>query len=510
MVVAPSTPSHATTSESSGDPEFAAVDLGSNSFHMAIARSVGREMRQVDKIKESVQLARGLGADQRLSDEAQARALECLARFGERLSDLPPDRVRAVGTNTLRKARNARDFLRRAADTLGHPIEIISGREEARLVYLGVVQTFGYDTVRRLVVDIGGGSTECIIGEGTDTLARDSLYMGCVSFSLAHFPDGRIDAARMRRAVTAAQVELEPIQRAYVARGWREAVGSSGTIAAIAEIVRRNGWGAPDITLAGLRRLEAVMIEQGAIDRLAIDGLKGKRATVLPGGLAILRALFEGLGIESMAPSSGALRDGVIYDLVGRAQHEDVRDRTIQRFVEDYHVDVEQAMRVQTTVLEAYEQVASAWELDDPVLEQALRWASWLHEIGLELSYRGYHRHGAYLTANSDMPGFSTDDQVLLSTLIHHHRRKLMLSEEPTRGLSQRQVLRLVVLFRLATDLNRSRGGIPVPPFTLTAEDTRLHLRFPDGWLAEHPLTAADLEAEAGYLERVDIAFRFE
>jgi len=485
---------------------FAAIDLGSNSFHMVIARQVHGELRIVDRLRDRVQLARGLDAKNRLSDEAQQRALAALEQFGQRVRGLSESHVRAVGTNTLRQGRNARSFLKRASRALGHPIEVISGPEEARLVYLGVAHTHGEgekDAVRRLVVDIGGGSTECIVGRGFEPILRDSLYMGCVSFTTRFFPDGRLTAARMRAAQTAAFQEVASIVSKYRVSGWDEAVGSSGTINAIQEILRRNDWSDHGITRPGLKRLKRAIVSSGSIAELNVTGLSGARATVIAGGVAILRALFKSLDIERMHASTGALREGVLYDLVGRVQRVDIRERTIERFVEHYHVDRTQAGRVELTALQIYDSIAAQWGIDDPALRRMLSWAARLHEAGLVVSYRGYHKHGAYLAENSDMPGFSTDGQALLASLIRNHRRKLVPLTEELAWVTPEMAIRLCVPLRLATLLNRSRGGTP-PIFSTRIDAGRLIIEFPEGWLASHPLTAADLASEADLLSKAD------
>jgi exopolyphosphatase/guanosine-5'-triphosphate,3'-diphosphate pyrophosphatase len=429
-----------------------------------------------------------------------------MERFGQRVRALPSDHVRAVGTNTLRRARNARVFLDRAVEALGHNIEVISGQEEARLIYLGVSHSLSHDTERRLVVDIGGGSTECIIGEGFDPMQAASLYMGCVSYSQEFFPDGAIETESMRRAETAALVELEAVHRQFRTLGWETAVGSSGTILAIESIQRENGWTREGISSKGLRKLNKAVLQAGHTSKLNLPGLEKERAPVLPGGLVILRAVFESLGIERMLPSVGALREGVLYDLVGRARHEDIRDRTVEQFVSHYHIDRAQAERVERTVVECMNQVEQSWELTNPEHRKLLVWAAHLHEIGLTISYSGYHKHGEYLIANSEMPGFSRNDQQLLAALVRNHRRKVARAIfENFRKVNVTQALRLCTLLRLAVLLNRGRSPEPLPPFKLHAEENKLEIYFPQKWLDERPLTRADLEEESVILKKPGI-----
>lgn len=489
------------------ESELVAVDVGSNSFHMIIARLVNGHFNVIDRMRERVLLAAGLDANKHLTEEAQRRGLACLGRFGQRLRSIPQARVRAVGTNTLRKARNAREFLARASVALGHPIEVISGREEARIVYLGVAHDLSDDQGRRLVIDIGGGSTEVILGERFEARRTESLHMGCVSHTLRFFGDGRLRREAFRDAITEAQVELEPIQSDLRKSGWVSAVGSSGTITAIDGILRTNGWG-DGITYPGLRLLRDKMIEQGRIDRLLIPELSEERASVLPGGLAILMGAFKSLRIERMTAASGALREGLLYDTLGRIQHEDVRDRTIERLTERYGIDREQALRVQETARACLQQVASAWGLHNPELGMMLDWAARLHEIGLAVSYSGFHSHGAYLLTHGDMPGFSRDQQAYLAALVAAHRRRPKPDRiEALRATGGDVALRLAALLRLATTLNRARDPGLLPAFMLTAAGPVLELRLPPGWLDEHPMTAADLRQQQEYLEMAGLHF---
>ena len=482
--------------ERTATPEaVAAVDLGSNSFHMVVARIAHGELQVVDRVRERVALAEGLDDDKRLVPEAFERALVCLSRFHQRLGDMPQSTVRAVGTNTLRRAKNARDFLDAAQDALGHPIEIISGREEARLIYLGVSHTHSDEVPRRLVIDIGGGSTECILGEGFDPLVADSLRMGCVGYSRIFFPDGSITRESMRAARLAARLEVHSIERSYKSVGWDACIGSSGTIVAVSEILEQNGWSDAAIDIKGLRKLRKALIAAGHFERLSIPGLAPDRAPVLSGGVAILTAVFEGLGIERMDASPGALREGLLYDLLGRIRHEDVRDRTIRTAAQRHHTDLEHALRVERTARSLLVQVKRAWDLERPQDERMLGWAARLHEIGLSISYAGHHKHGAYLARHSDMPGFSRGDQELLAALILNHRRKPRTEVfDPLPEIGP--ALRLCALLRIAVLLNRSRTPRPIPTPTLLVADRSIELHFPDGWLDDHPLTRGDLDLE--------------
>jgi exopolyphosphatase/guanosine-5'-triphosphate,3'-diphosphate pyrophosphatase len=480
---------------------IAAVDLGSNSFHLVVARVVGGLPQVVDRLRERVALGAGLDKHGALTDDVQERALAAIERFGQRLKTLGTADVRAVGTNALRQATNAREFLKRARSLLGHPIEVISGHEEARLIYQGVAHDLEGDRERRLVIDIGGGSTECIVGEGFTTLHMDSLYMGCVSWTQQFFRDGEIRKQGFAKAEMAARLEIEPVERRYRSLSWKHAIGSSGTILAIEELVRGEG-GKAGITKKGLDRLRERLLDAGHVDELDLPGLKEDRAQVLPGGLAILRALFEGFGIQKMGVSQGALREGLLYDLLGRMRHEDVREQTIAAFAERFHVDPEHVAAVERTALALLEQVERTWGLKDEESRRLLVWAARLHEIGVTLSYTGHHKHGAYLVANSDMRGFSRNDQLRLAALIRNHRRRI--DEDAYEGLSEAEAestFRLTLLLRLAVRLNRSRSPRAAPAPRVTAGRRSLALVFPASWLAARPMTEADFAEEAAYID---------
>jgi exopolyphosphatase / guanosine-5'-triphosphate,3'-diphosphate pyrophosphatase len=486
--------------------DVAGVDLGSHSFHMIVARVDEGQLHILDRMRERVHLASGLDDKQRLTEDGMARALSCLERFGQRVRELPLGTVRAAGTNTLRLAKNRDRFIERAQKALGHPVEVISGREEARLIYLGVAHSVPNEAGRRLVVDIGGGSTECIIGEEFDALSTESLYMGCVSFTLRHFKDELLRKDDFRAAEIAAMRELQSIERRYRSLGWSRCFGSSGTIAAVSDILRANGWSDASITRRGLKRLKRAMIDAGSIAKLQLPGLESERAHVLPGGIAILRAVMKSLRVEEMTAAPGALREGLLYDLLGRIRHEDVRDRTIRWLAEHYHVDDEHATRVERTALECLSQVAESWSLDGEECRHYLSWAARLHEIGLEVAHAGYHKHSAYIVENADMPGFARGEQQILAAIIHAHRRKFLREHiahlPPDRA---DLAIKLGVVFRLAVALNRSRSTKPLPLLSFTAKKNAISVRFPDRWLDDHPLTRANLEEDAARLLGVDV-----
>lgn len=491
-------------------PTIAAVDLGSNSFHMIVARTETDSFRVVDRMREMVRLAAGLDARNELSEKAIGRALGCLERFGERVSEVPRGAVRVVGTNTLRKARNAFEFIARAEAALGHPIDIISGHEEARLIYLGVSHGLDDEAEQRLVMDIGGGSTELILGRRFEPMYMESLHMGCVSLSSRHFGDGRIDAERMNAACIAARQELESIEAAYRRIGWQSAIGASGTILTVRDIVIGQQWSDEGITRASLDTLRAALLDAGHIDKLVLPGLSDERRPVFPGGVAILIAAFDALGVERLRVSESALREGLLYDLLGRIHQEDVRERTVNELVERYAIDPEQAARVAETAEAMRQQVGEDWDISADDYAHLLRWASRLHEIGLSISHSGYHKHGGYLLTNLDMPGFARGEQRRLATLVRGHRRKLPLADfERLPSPYLPGLLRLAALLRVSVTWHRRRSG-EVPPFTASAEGNTLRLRFPNGWLDQHPLTRADLEQEAVYLKAGGIKLKFK
>ena len=490
---------------------LAAVDLGSNSFHMIVVRAAPGEFQIEDRLREMVQLGAGLGADNRLDEAARQRALECLQRFGQRLRSLPRANVRVVGTNTLRKARDAAAFLRQAAEALGHPVDIISGIEEARLIYLGVAHSLPECSGRRFVVDIGGGSTELIIGHRFEPLALESLYMGCVSMSREHFGGGRIERKAWKRAEIAAALEVESMAQRFRALGWDEAVGASGTVRAIARVLQAEGWSDGEITRDGLERLRAALLDAGRVGKLNLKGMSRERAAVFPGGVVVLKSVFDGLGIQRMTVAEGALREGLIYDQLGRIAHADARERSVQAICQRYSVDGAQAQRVQETADAFWLQVADAWGLDDEYYRLLLRWGAALHEIGLAVAHAQFHRHGAYIVANADLLGFARQDQAVLAVLVRGHRRKFPAAELALLPEAlQQPVTRLCILLRLAAKLHHARASQPLPGIRLHGEPRQLRLTFPDGWLEHHPLTLADLSREVELLAPAGVSLQLD
>lgn len=490
---------------------IAAVDLGSNSFHMKVARVIDGQLAVIDRMRDPVRLAAGLNKRKELEEKACEQAIETLKRYGQRLRDVPSENIRAVGTHTLRQARHTGAFLARAEAALGHPVEIISGREEARLIYIGVAHSTAQDEGRKLVVDIGGGSTEVIVGRQFEPLVTESLYMGCVGMSREYFPEGVIDATRMRDAVLTSRQELEHVEKAFRTAGWDVAIGSSGSIRSIGQVIENQQWSRKGITAKTLSKLRDAVVEAGSADKLDLPGLQPERAAVFAGGIAILIAVFDALQIKRMSVADGALREGLLYDLIGRMAYSDVRGATINDLCRRHRVDEEQSRRVAETSASLLEGVASVWDLKKPAYSQLLIWAARLHEIGLDISHSQYHKHGAYVIGHADLPGFSRQEQAAVASLVRVHRRKFI--SESFDQLPKRQrvrLLRLAVLLRIAVALHRGRQDLDLTGLNVEAASESLILRFPNGWLEGHPLTAADLTREQAYLKTARVSLSFE
>ena len=471
---------------------LAAVDLGSNSFHLAIGRVDGEQVYPLDSLKETVRLATGLTEERTLDSAAQDRALGALKRFSERLAGMPREAVRVVGTNALRVAKNASTFLKRAEDTLGFPIEVISGREEARLIYLGVAHSLPLSPHNRLVVDIGGGSTEFIVGHKMKPKCMESLYMGCVSFTTRFFSDGRIDKKSLRRAELAAREQVQAIAAQFEREGWREAVGSSGTARAIADVLQRNGRADGTITRAGLEWLREQLLDAGELRKLAPLGLRDDRIPVVAGGFAVMSGVFDELRLDRMTVASGALRDGVLWDLLGRVHHRDIREVTVEQFAKRYHVDQRQAERV-GALAERLRRDLGQPPLDP--LADFLAWAARLHEIGISIAQGAYHKHSAYILAYADMPGFSRQEQGWLSNLVLAQRGKLAkmraaFDDDP-------RLAELAFCLRIAVILYRSRRTLKLPVLRAAlVRDRTLRLTIEAAWLAQETLVALALDGE--------------
>jgi exopolyphosphatase/guanosine-5'-triphosphate,3'-diphosphate pyrophosphatase len=480
--------------------QFAAIDLGSNSFHMVVAREEQHALTVIDRERDMVRLSAGLDKQGLLTRLASERALACLARFGERLRGLKPDNVRVVGTNALRKAKNSRQFIARAEKALGFSIEIISGVEEARLVYLGAAQTLQGDRGRRLVIDIGGGSTEIIVGDKSDAIFLESFYMGCVSISERFFKRGVYNQKRMRRAILKAQLELEPHIATLKSLRAKDVIGTSGTARAINNVLRENNWSETGITRAGLDTLVDEILKAGKADKLKISGLSDERRPVFAGGVAVMTAIFNALDLDFMRVSEGSLREGVLQDLIGRQSSADRRAITVLELMKRHHIDLEQGQRVRETTMALFNLVKQQDLLNRE--RRLLGWAAQLHEIGLMIAHSQYHQHGGYVLQNMDLPGFSRQEQGALSIMVRLHRRKYHpeLIEDSVYVRSDALSI-MTRLLRIAVLLNRGRQPIEMPALQLEIESPlSMVLGISSEWLKNHPLTAADLDQEVDLL----------
>ncbi|MBI5917756.1 MAG: exopolyphosphatase [Nitrosomonadales bacterium] len=484
---------------------LAAIDLGSNSFHLEIARVINEQIFPLDTLREPIRLASGLTPEKLLDETTQQRALECLTRFGERLRQLPRGAVRAVGTNALRVAKNSHEFLQRAEAALGFPIEVVAGREEARLIYLGVANSLPPSSERRLVIDIGGGSTELIIGSGTQPEKLESLYMGCVSYTLRFFPDGKITRKSLEAAELAARNELQGLIAEFSSEYWQDAIGSSGTARTLAGILERNNWSDGGITQSGLLSLRNHLLKIGNTSQLDKLGFRADRMQVLPGGFAIMNAIMTELDIPRLSTSRFALRDGILHDLLGRYHDNDVRDVTVNNFMRRYQVDAAHAHRVEALAETLLDALSAEQPGDWAAQQQMLCWAARLHEIGLSIAHSGHHKHAAYILGNADMPGFSNDEQESLARMVLAHRGSL----KKMQGQLKSPELWLPALsLRLAALFYRSRNEQSIADFLVRANGSQVELQIEKDWLKHHPLTQAALEDEAGEWRQLGIQLK--
>ncbi len=493
-------------------PEIvAAVDLGSNSFHMIVCSLTNGNLQTLDRLKEMVRLASGLDSKNYLDSKTQERALGCLERFGQRIRNFPPESVRVVGTSTLRMAKNSQQFLEKAEKALNHPIHIISGIEEARLIYQGVAHSLGSKANLRLVMDIGGGSTEYIIGSGDTPRVKESTPMGCVVVSNAFFKDGKLSKNAFTQATLFAEQQLEPIQKQFQRKNWDEAIGASGSLRAIDKVLQAKNWSNNGITREGLEQLVAHLNQCSHINDAVLPEIDPERLPVFAGGVAIVYATFKSLGIEQMTVSDGALREGLIQDLLGRLYDHDIRSATVQVLADRYHIDKGHADRVKRTINHILEQLGE--DFCGPNHEhvvQFLNWAADLHEMGHDIAHSQYHKHSAYIIENGDFAGFSRQDQILLSTIVKSHRRKLsrsLFNELPAPWNVDAPIL--TVILRLSVLLHRNRQEHELPDFKISLVKSRFRLQFPDYWLAQAPLTHADLIQEADYLKSAGFKLDF-
>lgn len=489
--------------------QLAAVDIGSNSFHMVVARYTLGQLRVVDRLRETVRTADGLDGSGGLSVAARERALECLARFGQRVRDIPTTRVRALATNTVRQLASPQEFLVAAEDALGHAIEVVSGREEARLIYLGVAHAQPpKPDQNRLVIDIGGGSTEFIIGRGFEQIERESVQVGCIASTRRFFPGGKLSKKRWKDALTEIGMEFQQFAGLYRALGWQEAIGSSGTHKAIGEICAAMKLTKGAITAEALPQVRERLLQAEHIDQIDLPGLSGDRRQIIAGGVLVLEAAFNALGLQRLMVSKAAMREGILHDMLGRGGDNDPRDASVASMMHRYGIDEVQAARVEDTALQLFAQVATAWSLDDDDARQ-LGWAARLHEIGLAVAHSQYHVHGAYLLEHSDISGFSRQEQQVLSALVRTHRRNVPKSAFD--ALPDRLLLaarRKAALLRIAVLLHRSRQAQTIPRLELKATGEQLELVVAQDWVEQRPLLRADLVGEAQDMSGLGVAFK--
>ncbi|MEX0550807.1 guanosine-5'-triphosphate,3'-diphosphate diphosphatase [Raoultella terrigena] len=473
---------------------YAAIDLGSNSFHMLVVREVAGSIQTLSRIKRKVRLAAGLNSDNALSAEAMERGWQCLRLFAERLQDIPPAQIRVVATATLRLAVNADEFLAKARDILGCPVQVISGEEEARLIYQGVAHTTGGED-QRLVVDIGGASTELVTGTGAQTTSLFSLPMGCVTWLERYFADRNLTKDNFELAEDAAREVLRPITDTLNYHGWKVCVGASGTVQALQEIMMAQGMD-ERITLAKLQQLKQRAIQCGRLEELEIEGLTLERELVFPSGLAILIAIFSELNIRCMTLAGGALREGLVYGMLHLAVDQDIRSRTLRNIQRRFMIDTEQAQRVGRLAADLVSQLDNCWELE-PLSRDLLVSACALHEIGLSVDFKSAPQHAAYLVRNLDLPGFTPAQKKLLATLLLNQTNAVDLSSlHQQNAVKPRVAEHLCRLLRLAILFASRRRDDLLPSVTLTAEDEKLMLRLPEGWLENHPLGSEMVEQE--------------
>ncbi|TXL15409.1 exopolyphosphatase [Methylococcaceae bacterium HT4] len=498
-----------TTDQEQAPELVAAVDLGSNSFHMIVCSINNGQLKTIDRLKEMVRLASGLNEKKTLDEVTQQRALACLERFGQRIRNFPESNVRIVGTNTLRTAKNSSQFLQKAEQAIGYPIHIISGIEEGRLIYQGVAHSLQSNANRRLVMDIGGGSTEYIIGTNSDPSQKESLRMGCVTVSNRFFTDGAISTQRFRKAEIYVKQQLNTYKNLFAHQQWDEAIGASGSIRAIRKVLLATGWSQGGVTLEGLEKLKKHALSCKNVIELDLPDLDPERLPVFMGGLAILYATFKTLDIEKMSVSDGALREGLIYDYLGRMFNHDVRSDTAQLLAEHYHTDTHQTERIKATIDAIFKQVSPFLGAQPKVMHQYLNWAADLHEIGRNIAHSQYHKHGAYILKYGDLAGFSQQDQNLLSTLVLAHRRKIPVKKIKELPAPWNNIaVYMVIILRLAVLLQRNRSNSATPEFDISIQKKTIHIQFPENWLENAPLTQADLKQEEEYLEKADFSLQ--
>lgn len=479
---------------------LAAVDLGSNSFRLEIGRVEHGQIQRVDYLKEAVRQGGDLDEERNLTPDAIERGLKCLARFGETLKGFPPHCVRAVATQTLREAKNRDVFIRQAKKALGYDVEVISGVEEARLIYQGVSRLLPQSNEKRLVIDIGGRSTEFIIGQHFTTETTDSLRVGSVAWSLKYFADGQFSERNFQRAEIAAESFLDMVAETYQSKHWDVAYGASGTVGAVADILECAGFGADIVTQEGLTWLRHQLIKAKHVNHLELVGLKEERKAVIAGGLSILIAVFDILKLDTLVVAKGALRHGLLYDMIAEDDAtEDLRDASIYRLTTRFGANKTQASNVSKVALRFYDLLTPSLHVPEEDMHdfikhrQILGWAAYCHEIGCAISHSESQRHGAYILDNTELMGFAQSELHRLSLLVLGHYGKLRKLEADFNDevfICQLLALRLAVIFC------HSRNMPVLKNLQLTRDGYRFLLSLPSAWQKAFPQTCYLLEEE--------------
>ena len=492
------------TVKETSPPLYAVIDLGSNSFHMLITRQLADSVQVVDKVKRKVRLASGLDDNNILSDAVMAKGLQCLSFFAERLQTIPAKNIRIVATATLRLAENRTDFIEKAEQILNQKIALLSGIEEANNIYLGVAHT-SCSADKRLILDIGGASTEIIVGHDFDVKKAISLNIGCVTFNQRFFPNGAISTDNFAQAIQAAERAIEPIRDDYLNIGWQCVLGGSGTMQALAEI--RIIQHKPSIlSLEFLYQIQQQLLTFDNINDVKIAGLSAERSPVIASGLAVLIALFQQFSIKSLTLSSGALREGLLYEMLPNSRNSNIRQRTINALTTRFHIDRQHANNINAQIHKLFDQVASSWQLTKDNAFAILQNSCDLHEIGLLLAYKNHQQHSAYILSHADLAGFSVPDRQLLITFVKLYKGEFVAGELAEQSaIDINQARKLLAIFRIAIILCRDRTGEVLPSYTASVTEQDFQLNLPESWLMQHPLIADELQQETQHFAQLEL-----
>lgn len=477
---------------------FAAVDLGSNSFRLHIGEPAGGRMHIVRTARDPIRLAAGLDRYNMLTEAAMRSAVKTLQDFRAILDEYTLDAVRVVATNTLRVARNAEQLLPQLEAAIGHPIEVISGEEEGRLIYMGVARAIDKPDERRLVIDIGGGSTEVIAAIGPEINLVESFGIGTHPQTAAFFADGCITPQAFDAAVTEARARFEDAADLYKAQGWDAAYGSSGTMRAINEVISRNGIGDGRMSQASLHALRDILLALGHVDAFTLPGVKKERVPVMVGGLTVLIGVMQELGVQQLTAINAGLRLGVLSDLELRANRLDRRDAAIRACMRRFGVDSQRALRTAKIASLLYE------KLNPSDAQHYLCWSAMLHEVGLQISMTGAHKHGAYIVEHADLPGFTTREQRLMASLILGQKGNLRKIRET---LGEADVAKAVLALRMAVVFMHARADEYLAGLNMRMRQ-RIELELPAALLEKHPTLGPWLQKEEGAWNEVGIPFQ--